>query len=389
MYSHRLSWSTSPNKIHELVQRKRRFGTRILDLTQSNPTKVLPDYPHAAISRAYGAVSDFTYDPDPAGFRDAREAVSSYYRQRGFSVPPNRLLLTTSTSEAYALLFKLLCDAGDEVLIPVPSYPLFEYLAALEAVRVVPYRLCYDGSWHIDFSHLRKQISPCTKAIVIVTPNNPTGSILKTYEASELLRIGEEHHLPIISDEVFMDYPLRATPDAAPILASQSSALGFSLNGLSKATGMPQMKLGWIGLGGPNGEVKSAQENLELLLDTYLSIGTPVQRALPQLLEIGAGIREQIARRVLQNLATLAEALSGSPAHCLETEAGWSAIVRLPNIRSEDDWTARLLEEGNVIVQPGYFFDMEQEAHIVVSLITPADEFEEGASKLRKLVENG
>jgi alanine-synthesizing transaminase len=388
LYSHRLSWSTPPNKIHELVQRKRQAGIRLLDLTQSNPTKALPDYPHPAISGAYGAVSDFTYQPDPAGNWHARNAVSSYYRQRGFAVPPDRLLLTASTSEAYALLFKLLCDAGDEVLVPVPSYPLFEYLAALEGVRVVPYRLCYDGSWHIDFTHLRDQISPCTKAIVIVSPNNPTGSVLKTFETSELIRIGEEHHLPIISDEVFMDYPLRAVPDAAPILAAQRSVLAFSLNGLSKAAGMPQMKLGWIALGGPADAIKAARENLELLLDTYLSVGTPVQNALPELLEIGAGIREQIGHCVKQNLAKLVEALGGSPAHCLETEAGWSAIVRLPNVCSEDDWTARLVEEGNVIVQPGYFFDMEQEAYIVVSLITRADEFEEGASKIRNLVEN-
>ncbi|HSU32495.1 MAG TPA: pyridoxal phosphate-dependent aminotransferase [Bryobacteraceae bacterium] len=388
MYSHRLSWSTAPNNIHDLVRRKRRAGIRLLDLTQSNPTRVLPDYPHAAISRAYGAVSDFTYQPDPAGTWEAREAVSGYYGQRDFAVPPDRLVLTASTSEAYALLFKLLCDAGDEVLVPVPSYPLFEYLAALEGVRVVPYRLCYDGSWHIDFTHLRDQISPRAKAIVIVTPNNPTGSVLKTFEARELLRIGEERHLPIISDEVFMDYPLRKLPHAAPTLAAQSSVLTFALNGLSKAAGMPQMKLGWVVLGGPADEIKCARENLELLLDTYLSVGTPAQNALPDLLKIGAGIRAQIVRQVKQNLATLGKALDGSPAHCLETEAGWSAIVRLPSVRTEDNWTARLVEEGNTIVQPGYFFDMEQEAYIVVSLITPADEFEEGASKMRSLVEN-
>jgi alanine-synthesizing transaminase len=388
LYSHRLRWSTSPNKIHELVQAKRGEGARLLDLTQTNPTKVLPDYPHAAISRAYGGVSDFTYQPEPAGTWNAREAVSSYYHQRGFAIPPDRLILTASTSEAYGLLFKLLCDAGDEVLVPVPSYPLFEYLAALEGVRLVPYRLSYDGSWHIDFSYLRKQISPRTKAIVVVTPNNPTGSVLKSYEGSELLRIAGERQLPIISDEVFTDYRLRAIQHPAPTLSVQSSVLTFSLNGLSKAAGMPQMKLGWIALGGPADEVKRARDRLEFLLDTYLSVGTPVQSALPQLLEIGAGIREQIGQRVNQNLTKLGQLLQGSPAHCLDTEAGWSAIVRLPNVCTEDDWTARLVEEGNVIVQPGYFFDMEHEAYIVVSLITPPDQFEEGASKIRNLVEN-
>lgn len=358
----------------------------MLDLTRSNPTEVLPDYPHAAIRDAYGEVSDFCYAPDAAGKRDAREAIGSYYEQRGVAVPPGRLFLTASTSEAYALLFKLFCNPGDEILAPIPSYPLFEYLAALESVRIIPYQLRYDGSWHIDFHHLRSQISPRTRAIVIVNPNNPTGSLLKNFEASELSHIAQAHHLPIISDEVFFDYALISTTNATPTLAAQNSILSFSLNGLSKTAGMPQMKLGWIAMSGPAPEMDMARRNLELLLDTYLSVGTPVQSALPQLLKLGDGIRSQLIQRIKRNFANLKRLFNNTTATCLHTEAGWSAIVRLPNIFSEDAWTARILEECDAIVQPGYFFDMSHEAYMVVSLITPEDEFEAGVNKIRLLL---
>ncbi len=387
MYSQRLIWSSSTNAFNNLLAAKRRAGVHSLDLTSSNPTEVLSHYPHAAIREAYGAVSDFHYRPAAAGNAEARQAISHSYRQQGLALSPENVFLTASTSEAYSLLFKLFCDLGDEVLAPIPSYPLFEYLAALEGVRIIPYHLVYDGSWHIDFAHLRHRLSPRTKSIIIVSPHNPTGSVLKKFELDELLGIAAAHRLPIISDEVFAGYWLRSLTNAASSLAAQNSVLAFSLNGLSKSAGMPQMKLGWIAVGGPPEETKTAGENLELLLDTYLSVGTPVQNALPRLLEIGVGIRSEIARRIEQNYSLLAERLDHSPATCLQTDAGWSAIIRLPNLLGEDAWVARLLSEANVLVQPGYFFDMPGEAYVVVSLITPVEEFKEGIRRMKALLQ--
>lgn len=385
-YSQRLSWSAPSNSFSSRVQAKRRAGVPLIDLTRSNPTEVLSAYPRAAIRDAYARIDDFSYVPDPSGKQEAREAISRYYEQRGIVVAPDRLLLTASTSEAYSLLFKLLCNPGDEVLAPIPSYPLFEYLAALESVRIVPYQLRYDGSWHVDFHHLRSQISSRTRAIVIVNPNNPTGSFLKSFEAIELFRIAQDHHLPLVSDEVFFDYALRPLANAVSTLTAQDSVLAFSLNGLSKTAGMPQMKLGWIATSGPASEVDAATSHLELLLDTYLSVGTPVQNALPELLEIGSGVRRQLLERTKQNFANLKRLLNNCPATCLHTEAGWSAIVRLPNLVSEEAWTARFLEECTVVVQPGYFFDMPSEAYIVVSLITPECEFQDGMERIQRLV---
>lgn len=382
LYSQRLSWSVPSNNFSNRVEDKRRAGARLLDLTCSNPTEVLAEYPHQAIRTAYGNNSDFRYTPEPAGKRNARDAIRGYYQQHGISVPVERLFLTASSSESYAVLFKLFCNPGDEILAPVPSYPLFEYLAALESVRIIPYHLRYDGSWHIDFPHLRSRISPRTRAIVIVNPNNPTGSLLKDAEANELFHVAQKYHLPIISDEVFFDYPLLRPPSAVSTLATQDSVLTFSLNGLSKAAGMPQMKLGWIAVSGPSSDVAMAARNLELLLDTYLSVGTPVQNTLPALLHIGKGIQEQLLRRIRLNAATLRQLLHNSSATCLHLEAGWSAIVRLPNIFGEEEWAIRFLEECGVIIQPGYFFEMSGEPYVVLSLITPEDEFASGVSRI-------
>lgn len=366
------------------MQQKRQAGAGLLDLTISNPTEVLPDYPHDRIAAGYGAVRDFTYRPEPAGHRPARRAISDYYRGRGVAISPDNLLLTTSTSEAYALLFKLLCDPGDQVLAPQPSYPLFEYLAAFESVEINPYRLGYDGSWFIDMESLHRRLSPRTRALIVVNPNNPTGSCLKRLEWEELIRLAQNRNLPVISDEVFMDYPLGASGERVLTLIQNDSVLTFSLNGLSKAAGMPQMKLAWIALSGPESACEAARQRLELLADTYLSVATPVQCALPELLRIGDGIQQQLARRIARNLAALNTILQDTPAHCLHVEGGWSAMIQLPSTVSEDIWITRLLEEHNVIVQPGYFFDMHSEAYVVVSLITPPAPFAEGLERLKK-----
>jgi alanine-synthesizing transaminase len=387
-YSERLLWSLSSNAFSRLVEEKRTAGDPLLDLTVSNPTQVMDDYPHAAISRAYANINDFAYRPAPFGQEGSRVAVARYYERRNISISPAQILLTASTSEAYSLLFKLFCNSGDEILAPLPSYPLFEYLAGLESARVVPYRLVYDGSWYIDFTSLRQQISPRTRALVVVNPNNPTGSFLKKSEAEELADVTREYSLPIISDEVFMDYPLDPEADRVTTLIGDDSVLSFSLNGLSKAAGMPQMKLAWIALNGPERDREVALTRLELLLDTYLSVGTPVQCALPELFEIGEDIQKEIRRRTAENLKALELLLEGSPVCCLHCEGGWSAILQLPQSLTEEEWITRLLQQENVIVQPGYFFDMASEAYVVVSLITPGEQFSEGVRRVRRLASN-
>ncbi len=385
-YSRRLSWATAPNRIAELTAEKRRLGVSLIDLTASNPTEAIGNYPHDLIGQAYGSLRDFTYRPDPLGSKKARQAIAAYYQQRAIKVSPERLVVTASTSEAYTLLFKLLCDPGDEVLVPIPSYPLFEYLAAMECVGIAPYRLLYDGSWFIDFEHLREQISTRSKAIVIVNPNNPTGSFLKVQELTELIALAQECSLPIISDEVFMDYPLEVSSDRVGTLIGTPYSLSFSLNGLSKAAGMPQMKLGWIAINGPDRDSQLARDRLELLTDNLLSVATPVQEVLPELLHIGSDIRKKLAEQIAKNFDRLLTSLGETPAHALFTEGGWSAILQVPRTQPEEAFVMKLLQDQNVLVQPGYFFDMPSEAYVVVSLIALPDKFAEGIERLKLLV---
>ena len=384
-YSQRLSWSFSLNPFIQTVERKRRAGARLIDLTVSNPTEVLADYPHSAIASAYSQIRDYTYQPEALGHASARRAIADWYQQRGFVISPAQIALTASTSEAYASLFKLFCNAGDEVLAPVPSYPLFEYLASLESVRIVPYRLLYDGDWFIDFDNLERQISERARAIIVVNPNNPTGSFLKTWEAEKLMELARQRAIPVISDEVFMDYSFANGANRFTTFVGINSILTFSLNGLSKSAAMPQLKLGWIAINGPEEEQAIACERLELILDTYLSVGTPVQYALPLLLETGANLKAKLVERTRRNLLALDRILKNSPAHILHAEGGWSAVIQLPNTQPEDFWINRLLSEYDVIVQPGYFFDMPSEAYVVVSLITPEQELAESIARLRQL----
>jgi aspartate/methionine/tyrosine aminotransferase len=371
------------NAIARHVTEARQRAKQLVDLTCSNPTRAFEDYPHSLIAVALGEIKSFRYDPNPLGTPEARTAIQGYYASLGIAVDANSILLTASTSEAYALLFKLLCDPGDEVLVPGPSYPLFEYLAGLETVRVTHYRLEFDGAWFIDFDSLRNRITPRTRAIIIVNPNNPTGSFLKRNELTALLQLARDQGLPIISDEVFLNYALQPDAERVETLIGQDDVLSFSLNGLSKAAGMPQMKLGWMAVNGPRVERNEAMARLELIADTYLSVSTPVQQALPRLLQVGTDIRAAIFDRVRTNWSTLNRALESGAAHPLWCEGGWSAIIRLPATDTEENWTLRLLMEANVHVDPGYFFDMPSEPYIVVSLITPPSEFEAGVSRIR------
>ena len=385
-YSSRLSWSLPANRFSEELASLRKASSPVLDLTISNPTSARLAYPHAEIAGALGGIETFVYEPDPAGSIVAREAIAEYYAARRITVSADRILITASTSEAYAFLFKLLCDPGDEILIPLPSYPLFEYLASLECIRTVPYWLRYEGSWHVDFSTVEAGISRRTRAIVVVSPNNPTGSVLHSDEARRLMDIARRNNVPLIADEVFAGYTLALSSTPNQSLINSSETLTFSLNGLSKSAGMPQMKLAWIVTSGAREQVEDCRKRLELIVDTYLSPNTPVQRALPTLLEIGRSVQSQIQTRIRQNSAALESALDGSPASVLRAEAGWSAIVQVPRTRSGEEWALRLLRRHSVVVQPGYFYDLPGEAFLVVSLLTHPDVFEEGIARLRESV---
>jgi alanine-synthesizing transaminase len=362
---------------------KRATGRSIVDLTISNPVAAGFDYPHQQLQDIFGSLADFSYRPEASGDYCARQAVAARY----VDLAPEQIALTASTSEAYSVLFKLLCDPGDEVLVPTPSYPLFDYLASLEAVRAIPYRLLYAGGWFVNFNSLTGALSDRTRAIVIVNPNNPTGSFLKRAELDLLLEMADRRGIPLISDEVFAEYPLGEGADIVPTLAGSARGLGFSLSGLSKLTAMPQLKLGWIAVHGEKKLVAGAIERLEHVLDTYLSVSTPVQRVLPQLLIAGLDMREQIRMRIKGNFAALVEELRGSPVQPLHTEGGWSAILQLPRTRSEESWAMELLDRFDVAVQPGYFFDMASEAYAVVSLLSPADDFAKGIGAIKAITQ--
>jgi alanine-synthesizing transaminase len=370
VFSSRLDWNLETNRLSSLLKSKQ----RVLDLTESNPTRAGLDYPRDEILNAFADARALQYDPEPRGLLSAREAVAQYYGD----VPASRILLTASTSEAYSYLFKLLCDPGDEILAPRPSYPLFEFLARLESVRVVQYPLRYDGVWHIDFEALERAITPRTKAIVVVNPNNPTGSFLKCEEWARLARLG----IPILSDEVFSDYAFAPHDSRVRSLTKTAEAVTFSMSGLSKIAGLPQMKLGWIVVSGPGHE--EALNRMELIADTYLSVATPVQIALPRLLDAAVAVRGQILDRTRTNLALLRRVTENSAARPLHVEGGWSAILQVPRTKSEEERAIALLDRRDVLVQPGFYFDFESEAFLVVSLLTQPDTFEEG---LRRLLE--
>lgn len=378
MFSSRLDWAAAPNPLARMLQGKRSAGVEILDLTESNPTAAGLEY-----GPFIGALADpraIRYEPASAGMMAAREAVSGYYSGR---VPAERILLTASTSEAYGFVFKLLADPGDEVLVPRPSYPLFDFLAALDSVRAVQYPLVYAGGWTIDFEALRSRITDRTRAVVIVNPNNPTGSFLKRAELDELLSVCRGRGLAIISDEVFSDYGFEEDAKRVRSLIEEEEVLAFSLNGLSKAAGLPQMKLGWIVASGPQNLRAQAFERLELIADTYLSVSAPVQWAASSLLAARARIHWQILERVRGNLANLRSRIGAdSPWRVLDVEGGWYAIVQAPRIHSEEEWVLTLLDRDNVLVQPGFFFDFESEAYLVLSLLTRAEVFDQGVRRI-------
>jgi alanine-synthesizing transaminase len=370
-----------PNALAEAVTARRARGEPLLDLTTSNPTACGLPYEADAILAALADPRALTYAPDSLGLPSARAAVAGE-----LGVDVTRIALTASTSEAYAVLFKLLADPGDEILVPSPSYPLLDLLAAFESVRLVTYPLVYAGAWHVDLEALARAVTPRTRAIVVVAPNNPTGSYLGERELETMLDLG----LPIISDEVFATYPLcsHGVPEGrVATVVHAPRGLVFALSGLSKLAALPQMKLGWIAMGGAEDRVTEAMARLELVLDAYLSVATPVQHALPRLLASRHTATSAIRARTSNNLATLREASAGTSATVLDVEAGWYAILRVPETQSDEEWALALVTQDGVHVHPGYFFDMHRGAHLVVSLLTPEDTFAEGARRVIQRLE--
>jgi len=382
VFSSRLKLDLRPNPLSTLLAQKHRAGANVLDLTESNPTRAGFVYPEREILEALSDPAALRYDPAPCGLLSAREAVSRYYAERGMAVPASRVILTASTSEAYAYLFKLLTNPGDEVLVPRPSYPLFEFLAGLELTVLRQYPLRYDGAWHIDFDALERAVTDRTRAVVVVNPNNPTGSFLKQEEARRLAEFAACHSLAILADEVFSDYGFAEDHSRAAAFPAvfPCAARVFTMSGLSKIAGLPQLKLGWIAASGPGSE--ESLEQLEWIADTYLSVSTPVQIALPRLLELSKEIRTQIRQRTAANLAWLTQQTVGTPVSVVNTEGGWSAILQVPQTRSEEEWAMSLLAEHDVLVQPGFFYDFEFEAFLVVSLLTETESFTEGIQRI-------
>lgn len=379
MFSSRLPARLGPSVLSQSVSRARAAGTVRFDLTETNPTVVGLPYP-ADVAAALAGPAASSYEPAALGTEAARRAVATTYAPR--ALDPSRIILTASTSEAYSFLFKLLCNPGDEVLVPQPSYPLFDLLTALDGVRPSPYRLDAAGGWCLDRATLEQAVSASTRAVLVVSPNNPTGSMLRRDDREWLVSLARAKGLALISDEVFADYPLGPRPDATTLLG-EDRVLTFTLGGLSKSAGLPQMKLAWTVVSGPDDLVASALERLEIVADSYLSVSTPVQVAAPALLEAGRGIRAAIHARISQNLETLRQVVRCAPALTLhEPDGGWSVVVRVPAILSEEQWVLHLVEAHGVLVHPGFFFDLDTGVHLVISLLPLPDVFETGVSRI-------
>jgi alanine-synthesizing transaminase len=391
MFASRTNWPLEPNRFAQALEAHRRGGKPLLDLTASNPTTCGFDYPSSEILNALGDPRALQYSPESKGVYSAREAVAAYYSGRpGFgvcagSIDSSQIILTAGTSEAYSYIFRLLCEPGDEILFPAPSYPLLEYLAGLNDVRLVPYSLFYDHGWHVDVGLLRAAITARSRAVLVVHPNNPTGSFIKPAEAAALREICAERGMAIIADEVFLDFAAESKPHSS--FAFTKEALTFTLSGLSKISALPQMKLAWLVANGPENLLRPALDRLEIIADTFLSPGTPVQLALPKLLEMRHAMQRQIQARVSANLTQVDAALAGQKSISrLDREGGWYAVLRTPATQPDEELAVALMSERGVLVHPGRFFDFPQDGFLVVSLIAPESEFREGIARLVEFI---
>jgi len=383
MFSDRTNWKLTRNRLTEALDEARSSGARVLDLTISNPTRAGLRYDQPRILQALASPQAMDYDPQPKGLPRARAAVAKYYQTaHGIrDLDPERLTLTTSTSEGYSFVFRLLCNPGDELLVPKPSYPLFEFLADLQDIKLVPYPLLYDHGWQMDFPSLEKVVTNRTRGVVVVHPNNPTGSYVHSQERESLNRFCREHDLALIADEVFLDYSLDRTPRRS--FAADQDVLTFTLSGVSKISALPQMKVAWIVTSGPAPAVEAAQARLEVIADTYLSMNAPVQWAVPALLEQRTSIQKQLLERMRANLAELDRQLATQKTcQRLSVEGGWYAVLRVPVTQTDEELAVDLLQRKSVLVHPGHFYDFPSDGYLVLSLITATAEFAEGIERL-------
>lgn len=368
MFSRSTTWHRKPNRLAEVCAQRTRTGQHLRDLTASNPTTCGIPYPGSEILRALTRPEALQYEPDPHGLFSTREAIAAYYGSHNLRVEPGSIFLTSSTSEAYELVFTLLCDPNDSVATPRPSYPLFEYLTQIRSIKDTHYHLVHEGQWHLDTTTLEESITAKTRAIVVVNPHNPTGMVLTPDEVRFIAETAADRGCALISDEVFGEYPLGDTVIRSS--ADIRTCLTFTLNGISKLIGLPQMKLGWIVVSGPPDLVREATERLEILCDTFLSVNTPVQLAVPDLLRNCRVVKDRIRERVRGNYRFLRSEL-GKDTGCtvLETEAGWSAVMRIPRIKSDEEWAIDLLNRYGILLFPGYFFDFMKEGYLITSLL--------------------
>ncbi|MFZ0312525.1 MAG: pyridoxal phosphate-dependent aminotransferase [Candidatus Korobacteraceae bacterium] len=390
-FARRTSWDLTPNRYTEALDAHRRAGRELLDLSASNPTTIGLQYRDDVLLRALADREALQYEPQPKGLLAARAAIAAYYAERGSAVSPDDLLLTTSTSEGYSFVFRLLCDPGDALLVPSPSYPLFDFLADIQDVKLFPYELVYDHGWQMDFASLHGAMKRAEtagarcRAVLVVHPNNPTGSYVKPHEAEELERVCAESGLAIIADEVFLDYSLS---QAKPLtFSAQREALTFTLSGLSKISALPQMKVAWIAVSGPPVLKAEALARLELIADTYLSMNAPVQLAVPTMLEERHSVQAQLMQRVRENLRELDARLAAQKlCHRLQVEGGWYAVLRVPATCPDEELAIALIQRKDVLVQPGHFYDFPAEGFLVISLITPPEVFRTGLTRILEYV---
>lgn len=382
-FSQRVPANVAENQISRLLAEMRVTNRVFVDLTISNPTQAGISYP-VTLLHPLSDPRSLVYEPVALGIEDARLAIVDDFARREVIVDRQHVAITVSTSEAYSVLFKLLCNPGDEVLIPQPSYPLFEHLTTLDGVSARPYRLEYHGRWRMDLASVADAFSERTRALLLVSPNNPTGSFVSAEELRELARLCGPRGVAIIADEVFVDYPLDGQAwRERGILARQTDVLGFTLGGLSKSVGLPQLKLAWTAVSGPASLVGEAMTRLEFICDSYLSVATPVQVGLRRILEGAAPVREQIHERVRRNHGQCVALVQGCPScSLLHTEGGWSAVIRVPRLMSEEALVLSLLADSGVLVHPGYFFDFEDEAYVVVSLLAQERAFTDGIARV-------
>ena len=389
MFSRRTGWKLTPNRFSEAQREVRESGKELVDLTISNPTRAGLSYDAKIILDSLSRPEAMDYDPQPKGLASAREEVVSYYREQsdGYEINPESLVLTTSTSEGYSYVFRLLCNPGDEILVPKPSYPLFAFLADLEDVNLVSYPLLYDHGWQIDFHSLHEAVNTRTRAVLVVHPNNPTGSYASARERGLLNAFCREHSVALIVDEVFLDYPHDGARRTSFATSVNHGALTFTLSGLSKISGLPQMKLAWVATSGPENMVSEALARLEVIADTYLSMNAPIQLAAGVLLEQRKKIQPLLLDRVRANLAELDRQLARQKTcQRLEVEGGWYAVLRAPVIQSDEELAIDILRKTSVLIHPGHFYDFPSDGYLIVSLLTPPADFRNGIERTLRLL---